>query len=293
MDLFSVKQQYYTGNFKEALSNVEKLGSSDSAAVEFYKAKCLQALNPSESYKSQTPLGLVFQAYSATLEGGDLGKLEELVDKHKSLFALNLWATAQATQGELESALQTCIDALASIGDLGMGATELVLLAVQISVLEPQRASSASMILQNFLAAHEEYPNEDEIIVNLAESYANFALGREISGSNFYFYEELCQTLPCWKSQLGLLSLHLQQKNIPEAQAIVDLLESDFYQDQNQSAKLYTPELIANKITLAAMQGEHVSELRDQLLRSNPKHQLCQKYTANNAKFDEIVAKYA
>ncbi|SCU96102.1 LAME_0F14884g1_1 [Lachancea meyersii CBS 8951] len=292
MNFFSVKQQYYTGNFKAALSSLEKHPENSSEIAEFYKAKCLQALDQLSSFQSQSALGPVFEAYTAAIDTGDLANLEKAASNHKSLFALNLLATAQATQGQLESALETCNEALA--GDLGPGATELALLAVQVSVMDPRRASVGAQILQNFLAAKEDnYANEDEIIVNFAESYVNFALGREVSGSNFYFFEELSQTLPCWKTQLALLSSHLQQSNLPEAQTIVDLLDSEFYQNQTESAKLYTPEFIANKITLAAMQGEHVDALRDELLQTTPNHPLCRDYKTNNAKFDEIIAKYA
>ncbi|CEP62388.1 coatomer subunit epsilon LALA0_S05e04522g [Lachancea lanzarotensis] len=292
MDFFNVKQQYYTGNFKEALSYLQKSADDNSEVAEFYKAQSLRAIGQLKSFKSQSSLGPVLETYVAGLETRNLVDLENAVSKHKSLFSLNFLASALAAQGEFESAIQTCNEGLT--GELGPGATELALLAVQISVLDPRKASKGAQILQNYLAATEDtYANEDEIIINLAESYVNFALGREVSGSNFYFFEELSQTLPSWKTQLALLSSHLQQSNLPEAQAIVDLLESEFYQTQAESAKLYTTELIANKITLAAMQGEHVDELREKLLEISPNHPLSQDYRANDAKFDEIVAKYA
>ncbi|SCU98622.1 LAFA_0G19196g1_1 [Lachancea sp. 'fantastica'] len=292
MDMFNVKQQYYTGNYKEALSYVEKQADDNSEVAEFYKAQCLRALGQIESFQSQSSLKPVLEAYVTALESGNLSALENAVSTHKSLFSLNFLASALAAQGELESALQTCNEGLT--GELGPGATELALLAVQIAVLDPRKASKGAQILQNYLAATEDtYSNDDEIIINLAESYVNFALGREVSGSNFYFFEELSQTLPSWKTQLALLSSHLQQSNIPEAQAIVDLLESEFYQTQTESAKLYTTELMANKITLAAMQGQHIDEIRQSLLEISPNHPLSQDYNTNNAKFDEIVARYA
>ncbi|SCU91590.1 LADA_0F10858g1_1 [Lachancea dasiensis] len=301
MDLFAVKQQYYTGNYKEALSRAAQNASESSETVEFYRTKCQQALGQLDVPNSATPLGAVFTEYFASAKGGDLSKLEKAVaEAPSSLFVVNVWATAQARAGELEKALKTCTDALEDA--TGPGAVELALLAVQIAVVAGQKvgsgtagstgSSAGARILQNFLAANDEYPNEDEIVVNMADSYVNFALGRETSGSNFYFYEELCQTLPCWKSQLGLLSLHLQQQNLPEAQAVVELLESEFYQNQSESAALYTPELLANKVTLAAMHGEHPDAIRAELLDVKPEHPLSENYRVNDAKFDEIVAKY-
>ncbi|CUS23304.1 LAQU0S09e01772g1_1 [Lachancea quebecensis] len=294
MDLFTVKQQYYSGNYKQALKEIEKLGSSDQDAVVFYRAKSLIALGKYEKDSSQSGLAAALNAYADIVAGsGSFEDLESAVSGNKNAFSLNLLASAQAIQGQSEDAVKTCLEGLDSNETQGLA--ELVLLAVQISASGPSSGSgsSASNILQNFLAAHEEYANEDEIIVNLAESCVNFVAGREITGSNFYFYEELCQTLPSWKSQLGLMSLHLQQSHLPEAQAIVDLLESEYYQNQEESAKLYAPQLLANKITLTAMQGARVDELRSQLLELQSDHPLCQNYKTNNAKFDEVVAKYA
>ncbi|CAR21239.1 coatomer subunit epsilon [Lachancea thermotolerans CBS 6340] len=294
MDLFTVKQQYYSGNYKQALQEIEKVASSDQDAVVFYRAKSLIALGEYEKESSQSGIATAFNTYADIVAGsGSLQDLESAVSSSKSAFSLNLLASAQAIQGQNEDAVKTCLEGLDSNETQGLA--ELVLLAVQIAVSDSSNRSesTASSILQNFLAAHEEYANEDEIIINLAESCVNFVAGREITGSNFYFYEELCQTLPSWKSQLGLMSLHLQQSHLPEAQAIVDLLESEYYQNQQESARLYTPQLLANKITLTAMQGGRVDELRSQLLELQPEHPLCQNYKINNAKFDEVVAKYA
>ena len=63
MDAFTIKQQYYSGNFKTALQAVEKLNSSEQDTVVFYRAKCLIALGKYEKKWSDAALGSVADAY--------------------------------------------------------------------------------------------------------------------------------------------------------------------------------------------------------------------------------------
>ncbi|SCV99864.1 LAFE_0B04192g1_1 [Lachancea fermentati] len=290
MDYFTIKQQYYTGNFEQALQEVAKHNKVQDDTLLFYKGKCLVALGKYESMGEDDILSNAFDKYAAFLSSKKLNELEQISSGIGSLYVLNLLASAQAINGDFDAALKTCNVGLDSEEEHGR--SELVLLTVQIALLDKQY-SMASAVLQHHASTRENYSNDDEIIINLAESYVNFATGKEVTGSNFYFYEELCQTFPSWKTQLGLLCLHLQQSHIPEAQSIIELLESEYYQQQAEYARIYTPDLLANKITLTIMQGEKADDLRSELRDLKPEHPLCRDYQANNVKFDEIVARYA
>lgn len=150
-----------------------------------------------------------------------------LKDKQNSPYELYLLATAQAILGDLDKSLETCVEGIDN--DEAEGTTELLLLAIEVALLN-NNVSTASTIFDNYTNAIEDTVSGDnEMILNLAESYIKFATNKETATSNFYYYEELSQTFPTWKTQLGLLNLHLQQRNIAEAQGIVELLLSDYY----------------------------------------------------------------
>ncbi|SCU92516.1 LAMI_0E10836g1_1 [Lachancea mirantina] len=287
MDYFSIKQGFYTGNFKQSLQAIAKHNKVEDETLEYYRLRNLLALK--QYQKTDSALGAVFDAYAEFLKSGDLATVAEIAQNHKSPFAQNLLACAQGLHGDFEDALKTCQTEIDE--DEGTGISELVLLAVQLAILAGQ-SSTAEEIYRNYMAAHEDLTSDDEIVLNFCESYLHFARGEETTGSNFYFYEELCQTSPSWKTQLGLLTLQLQQSNIPEARAIVDLLESEFYQNQKESADAFLPDLLANKITLGVMEGNNVDQLRTQLADVDAGHQFCKDHKANSLKLDQIIAKY-
>lgn len=292
MDYFTIKQQFYTGNFKEALSEIAKFNKTQDDTLVYYKNRSLLGLGNYEvGQNPENLLSQVFDAYYAFLgrQKGELKELESAVDAAgKSPYALNLLACAQAIAGDFDSALSVCVEGIDS-GE-SIGASELLLTAVQVTLLNAQ-PGVASTMFENFKSLQEQ-TNDDEIILNFAESYINFNLGKQIRGSNFYFYEELSQTFPSWKTQLGLLNLHLQQVNLPEARAIIELLEGEFYASQGD-ATLYEPDLLANKITYTILAGGNSQELRQQLKELNPSHPFCVNDEKNNGLFDEIVSKYS
>lgn len=290
MDYFTVKQQYYTGNYKQSLQEIAKHNKIQDDTLFFYRAKCCLALGQYEKLSGQTRLGDIFDAYVDFLSSKDLSKLEASIGEAPSPFALHLLASGQSILGQYDESLNTCVQGIGS--DEEVGTPELLLLCIQVALLNGQ-PSIATTMLQNYVSANESYSSDNEIIINLAESYINFATNKETTRSNFYFYEELCQTFPSWKTQLSLLNLHLQQSHIPEAQSIIELLESEYYQQQKESAQLYAKDFLSAKITLTIMNGGKVDELRDQLFELAPDHPLCKAHKENNAKFDEIVAKYS
>lgn len=293
MDYFSIKQDYYVGNFTHALQEIEKHNIEDDTLL-FYKLKTLLALKKYElgSY-SNNKLGSIFDLYYKYLQSKDISELESNVTVETATpYELNLFASALVIEGRLDESLETCVYGIDN-SELP-GITELLLLAIQVALLNGQ-ATVAQTMLDNFINSRDDtITSEDELIVNLAESYIKFATNKDTTSSNFYYFEELSQTFPTWKTQLGLLNIHLQRSNIEEAKEIVNTLESDYYSvEQSEAAELYKPHFLANKITLAILAGsDEVDNLRKELEQLDPNHPLIKNNRRINAEFDEIVAKY-
>ena len=284
MDYFTIKQQFYTGNFDQVLKEIAKFNKTQDDTLVYYKNRSLIALGRFERGEEEgNLLASAFTVFYEFLQKGkDLNRLESAVDKTgRSPFALNLLVSALAISGDFDRALEVAVEGIDS--EQAIGTPELLLTAVQVALLHGQATVAATMY-ENYHSLQEQ-TDEDEIILNFAESYINFNQGKQITGSNFYFYEELSQTFPSWKTQLGLLNLHLQQSHIPEAQEIIELLESDFYQEKDE-ASTYKPDLLANKITFIIQSGGHADELRSELRQLQPSHPLCIQTDANNATFD-------
>lgn len=293
MNYFTVKQSYYTGNYPQTLQEISKFNKVSDDTLLFYKNSAEIELGQLETEGDSSPLEKAFNAYQKFLELKDISQLEKLISKETSSpFELHLLASAQAVQGNFEESLQTCVAGIDNNEQIGT--LELLLLAVEVALLNSQ-PSTASTMLENYTSANEDHiSSEDELIVSLAESYIKYATNQETTKSNFYYFEELAQTFPTWKTQLGLLNLHLQQGNIPEAEALVEVLESDYYiAEQKSVAQLYKPHFLACKITLSiAKNDNNTEELRSELANSSPESTLIKLNKEINAKFDEVVAKY-
>lgn len=294
MDFFSIKQNYYTGDFVHALQDIEKHTESKDDTLLFYKLKTLLALQKYEAGSSKTnPIGVTFDLYVKYLKSRDISALESHVNTETaSPFELYFLASALVIEGRFDDSLEVCVYGIDN--SESTGTTELLLLAIQVTLLNGQ-FSIAQTLFDNFIGAQEDnITSEDELIINLAESYIKFATNQDTTSSNFYYFEELAQTFPTWKTQLGLLNLHLQQSNIEEAKGIINVLESDYYSvEQKDAAKLYKPHFLANKITLSILSGSNdVDELKNELEQLDPNHVLIQNNKRINANFDEIVAKY-
>ncbi|KAL3230991.1 Coatomer subunit epsilon [Nakaseomyces bracarensis] len=293
MDYFSVKQSYYSGSFDKALEEISKFNKVEDVTLKYYQLRSELALGQLKTTGGSDPLSGAFVLYQAFLQNKDLKKLQQHVEGKGCLFQLNLLACAQAIAGDLEAALQTCVEGIDS--DNKTGLIELFLLAIEIALLDG-KPSTASTMFENYTSTNaDSLTSDDELIVNLAESYIKFATNVDTTSSNFYHFEELAQTFPTWKSQLGLLNLQLQQGNVTEAESIVELLESEYYTEQQpDAAKLYKSNFLANKITLAIMQGDlaKTTELRNELKSCAPDHVYNKSHAELNSKFDEIVVKY-
>lgn len=294
MNYFTLKQAYYAGDYAQTLQEVSKLNKVSDDTLTFYSNLASLALGQLTTVEGTSPLATAFGAYQTFLESRNITKLEEAVSKESSSpFEIFLLASAEAIQGKFDDSLQTCVAGIDS--DEPVGTPELLLLAVEVALLNRQ-PSVASTMLENYSSANEDHiSSEDELIMNLADSYVKYSTNQETTRSNFYYFEELAQTFPTWKSQLGLLNLHLQQGNLPEAKALVDLLESEYYTEQQKEvAKLYRPHFLANKITLAIAQGdENTDKLREELAELAPESSFIKLHKDTNAKFDEVVAKYS
>lgn len=294
MNYFTVKQNYYAGDFAQALQEIGKFNKVSDDTLTFYKSQSQLELGQYEAQDNSSRLDKAFSVYYEFLNTRDMSLLEKQIQKETSPpFELYLFASAEAILGQFESALMTCVQGIDN--DEPVGTPELLLLAVQIALLNGQ-ASTAQTMLENYSAANEDsISSDDEIIISLAESYVKFATNQETTRSNFYYFEELSQTFPTWKTQLGLLNLQLQQGNLPEAQSLVDTLESDYYTvEQKQAAKRYKQHFLASKIALLIAQGDkNVEQLRQQLAVEAPENSYVKSYKESNAKFDEVVAKYS
>ncbi|EDO15058.1 hypothetical protein Kpol_411p3 [Vanderwaltozyma polyspora DSM 70294] len=294
MDYFSVKQSYYTGNFAQVLKEIVKQEDQTDATLLFYKARALLALGKYESQASSGAFGKVFDAYTEFLKSKNASKLEKLVVKDDSTpFELFLIAAAKAILGDYESSLNLCVQGIDS--DVVVGSAELLLLAIEVALLNSQSNVAVTMFENYTNANGNEISSEDELIINIAESYIKFATNKDTTTSNYYQFEELAQSFPTWKTQLSLLNSHLQQGNIDQAEEIVNTLESDYYSvEQKESAELYNPHFLASKITLSIMQGSaNTDELRNELTKLAPTHSYSQNNKEINTKFNELVAKYS
>lgn len=294
MNYFTIKQAYYTGNFPQTLQEIAKFNKISDDTLLFYKHSASLKLGQLTQDLGSSNLDKAFAAYKVFLETREISQLEKTVSiETGSPFELYLFASAQAIREDFEAGLQICVSGIDS--DEQLGTPELLLLAVEISLMNNQ-FSTATTILENYTSANEdEISGEDELILNLAESYVKFATNQETTRSNFYYFEELSQTFPTWKTQLGLLNMHLQQNNVPEAQSIVDVLESEYYtEEQKDLAKLYRPSFLASKITLSILQNSQDTQpLRSELATLDPANVFCKKHNETQAKFDEVVAKYS
>ncbi|CCE66235.1 hypothetical protein TPHA_0P00770 [Tetrapisispora phaffii CBS 4417] len=292
MDYFTVKQNYYTGNYSQVLKEIDVLGADDTTL--FYKARSQIALGSYESNASAGQLGASFDSYNAFLKSK---KIEDVSIKEDSAsnYELVLLASANAIVGDYETASQLCNKGIDS--DEEVGKLELLLLAVEISLLN-EKPTIAKALYDNFVnqkTAQGEFSSEDELIVNLAESYIKFFTNVDTTSSNFYYYSEISQSFSTWSAQLRLLNSHLQQGHLTEAQDIVKVLESEYYSvQQKEQADLFKPELLVQKITLSAMQDDgNIESLRTELKSLAPEHAYLKNNEKINNKFDELVVKYS
>lgn len=298
MDYFNIKQDYYTGNFKHCLQEINSLPELDNTGL-YYKLKCQFALG--ESFNNAdlaTKFGKIFQQYVQSLQESPVSgsNLQSLIDMNDTdAFELNLLATLHGIEGNFDESLKTCVHAIDNLENTD-GMVELVLLAVQIALLNKQ-PQVAQTIYENFVSLKDDQlTSETELVINLMESYIKFATNVDTMSSNFYYFEEMAQTYSTWKTQLNLLNLHLQQGNLVEANDIINILESDYYsKEQLESASLYKSDFLASKITLAVLEGKNIvtiNELKDELKNANSSHPLIKNDLEINGKFDEIVVKY-
>ncbi|QLL32359.1 hypothetical protein HG536_0C05280 [Torulaspora globosa] len=294
MNYFTIKQCYYTGDYPQTLQEIAKLNKVTDDTLTFYKHSASLALGRFETVEGSGKLDRAFKGYYEFLQSKDISQLKQLVSRDNgSPFELFLLALAESVLGNFEEGLQTCVAGIDN--DEPVGTPELLLLAVQIALLMA-RPSTASTMLGNYASANEELlSSEDELIVNLAESYIKYAANQETTRSNFYYFEELSQSVPTWKTQLALLNSHLQQGNLPEASAVVELLESEHYAEgQKEVARLYRPHFLASKISLSiALNHGDADELREELAQLAPDSAFSSSHRDLQAKFDELVAKYS
>ena len=97
MDYFSVKQNYYTGNFVQCLQEIEKFNKVTDNTLLFYKAKTLLALSQYQPQDPTSKLGKALDLYVQFLDTKDITELEGLLkDKQSSPYELHLLASAQA-----------------------------------------------------------------------------------------------------------------------------------------------------------------------------------------------------
>ncbi|GMM55388.1 coatomer subunit epsilon [Maudiozyma humilis] len=297
MDYFGVIQNYYTGGYAACLAEAEKSFNDEDNVLVYYKGMAQIALKKYTPGSSASAVGKALDAYAAFLKSKDVAPLKALVAVGSaSGFELCLLAAAQIIAGELSDALDTCVKGLDGIDSeadrSSNGYIELSLLAVQGYLLSGDITAASNMFFS--IEQRLTLNNESEIIQNLAEAYLKYAKNQDTAGLNFYYFEELAQTYPNWRTQLGLLNLHLQQGNVAEAQGIVDVLESEYYQvEQTDSAEIFKPNYLASQITLAIMQGLNtVDSLKKELAVLDPEHPFVKNDKEINARFDELVAKF-
>lgn len=288
MDYFSIKQNFYTGNYKQVLQDISNEHDLSNNTAVYYKCRSQLALNKYKHSGAKNGLDAVFNAYHQCLKSKNSECIMNLASNTTELYAINLLVCSQAVTGNLAKAWETCVKHLDIAS--GAGAPELLLTAVQIGLAAAQYGQVVA-IFEAYSTTHE-ISNEDELIINLAESYIHFIRSENVSGSSFYLYEELCHTYPSWKTQLGLLNLQLQKLNLPEASTIFETLESDSYAAMVESS-VFKADFVANKITYAVMNGESSDKLREQLHEIDSNHPLIKAHVENEAKFDAIVAKYS
>lgn len=295
MNLFTVKQQYYTGNYNSCLQELSKVESNSNDTYLYYKYKCLLATNDIKSVNAEndTIFSKALAAYVQFLGSPDeslLSTLENVVlSDASSLYTLILLGTAYSISGQFEKSYTFALENFSNANSSQEGYVELLLLVVQ-NLIYLEDSGKALKIFNKFLSETDDLKNEDEITTSFIEGYLNFHTHTEVTnGSAFYFFEDLNHTNPSYKTNLMILNLHLQNKNLEEANSIIQLLEGEFYAD---SKKLFLSDLMVAKITYGLLQGEDVKALRKELLELDPSHTYCVKHMDISFKLDSIVAKY-
>ncbi|CCH61733.1 hypothetical protein TBLA_0F01910 [Henningerozyma blattae CBS 6284] len=298
MDYFRLKQTYYTGEYKQALKEIESLPVDDTTL--FYKGLTLITLSKYETLTSSSTehndLIESMDLYSKFIKDKKLIKdLESKIELSSSKpFQLFLLASAKAINREFDESLNICVAGID--GDETLGVPELLLLAIEVSLLNDQPSVAKTMYDNYTNNFGDQINSENELILNLAESYIKFVTHKDTTTSNFYYFEELAQSFPTWLTQLSLLNLHLQQKNVIEAEQIISTLESDYYsKEQKDLAAIYYPNLLTAKIILSSMKAKYdnINDLREELKKVDPNNSYIKEHDQLNLKFDEVVAKYS
>ncbi|CEJ82511.1 Putative Coatomer epsilon subunit [[Torrubiella] hemipterigena] len=126
---------------------------------------------------------------------------------------------------------------------------------------------------------------QDNLLVNLAESWVGLRVGGEKYQQSFYVFEELAQA-PATSSVGSLVSqavceLHLGR--VEEAQAALD---------QALEKEPGNVHAIANTLVLATVTGKDSAELSASLKKADPKHQLLTDLAEKSDAFDKAASKY-
>lgn len=300
MDHYKLKQAFYLGDYATALEESSSL--ADETAV-FYNAFSAILLSQStQDLSTHGTLGKLLMAYEkfVSSKSKDTSSIKSLIENIETAkpFEIYVLVSVLIVSGDLDEAFELGNQFINSYSDNEnlIGLFELLLLVIQASILN-NHANIANKLFTSFTKnfnIHDTLSNENELIINLAESLIKFALNEDTTTSNFYYFDELSQTSPNWLTNLNLLNLQLQQLNDVEAQNIIDVLESEHY-NTGTIPKYYKSNLLANKITLNLMKGEtaNIDELRKELKQVDPEHVYLKTHNELNAKFDEVVSKYS
>jgi coatomer protein complex subunit epsilon len=126
---------------------------------------------------------------------------------------------------------------------------------------------------------------QDNLLVNLAESWVGLRQGGEKYQQAFYVFEELAQA-PATSSIWSLVSqavceLHLGR--LEEAQAALELA----LKKEPEYA-----EAVANMLVLTVVSGQDATELTETLKKVDPNHRFLVDLEEKNELFDKAATKY-
>ncbi|KAF2462223.1 putative coatomer subunit epsilon [Lineolata rhizophorae] len=126
---------------------------------------------------------------------------------------------------------------------------------------------------------------QDNLLVNIAESWVGMRQGSEKYQAAFYVFEELAQA-PATSSVRTLVSQALAELHLGRAE------EAEAALKQAAEADSKDADVIANTIVLNTIQGKDSTELKENLAKVDPGHKLLLDLNEKKELFETARAKY-
>ncbi|KAI5462416.1 coatomer epsilon subunit-domain-containing protein [Mariannaea sp. PMI_226] len=281
-ELINIHNHFHQGQFQEVVDfDTSSFSPDNELAARVIVLRARLALGQAEDVLAdvkgeQTP---ELQALGALAEL-QLGKTDaalKTIEKLASSSADN--ATVQIIGGTVLQAAGKSEEALALLSQHS-GNLDALSLIVQIHLQQ----NRTDLALKEVAAARRWA--QDNLLVNLAESWVGLRVGGEKYQQAFYVYEELAQGASTSSTQ-SLVSQAVCELHLGRLEEAQTALEQAFQKDpQNADA-------IANLLVLNVISGNSATEQLESLKKVNAKHQLLVDLDEKSALFDKAATKYS